>query len=45
MWSRVGGVAIAKFDRYYFWTVKVYKTANCKYFYNPIKLCEATYLQ
>ena len=22
MWSRVRGVAISKFDRYYFWTVK-----------------------
>ena len=25
-WERVGGVAISKFDRYYFWTVRIPKT-------------------
>ena len=24
MWSRVGGVPISKFDRYYFWTVTIF---------------------
>ena len=41
MWSRVGGVAISRFDRYYFWTVqKVLK--NVKKYKKSAKMLKST---